>query len=116
MPVDAGGGPPPPNHVPQHSEKLAINRSHLDALYSQLDTLSRKVDALESSLGHDVRTILTLLQERPTASNAPPCPSAPGPGWFVGEVAMIKESEVQFNLWYCSTGDFGFKCRFQMNV
>ncbi|XP_019759166.1 potassium voltage-gated channel unc-103 isoform X4 [Dendroctonus ponderosae] len=95
VPVDAGGGPPlPPNLVPQHSEKLEINRSHLDALYSQLDTLSRKVETLESSLGHDVRTILTLLQERSTVSNVPPCPSGPVPGWFVGEVAMIKESEV----------------------
>lgn len=108
--MDAGGGQPPPplgaphsSHVHQHSEKdgetLEISRVHLDALYSQLETLSNKVETLESSLGNDIRTILALLQDRPIGMIAQQCP-APAPGWIVGEVALIKGPEVSKTIIY----------------
>ncbi|XP_066153954.1 potassium voltage-gated channel unc-103 isoform X5 [Euwallacea fornicatus] len=105
VPVDAGGGQPPPGsqHIPhiitQHSEKdgdaLEIKRVHLDSLYNQIEILSRKVETLESSLGNDVRTILSLLQERAVSVREYPGEQQVTESrWIVGEVAVIKESEV----------------------
>ncbi|XP_066252021.1 potassium voltage-gated channel unc-103 isoform X5 [Euwallacea similis] len=105
VPVDAGGGQPPPGsqHIPhivtQHSEKdgdaLEIKRVHLDGLYNQIETLSRKVETLESSLGNDVRTILSLLQERAVSvKEFSDEQQVTESRWIVGEVAVIKESEV----------------------
>ncbi|XP_076256580.1 potassium voltage-gated channel seizure isoform X4 [Rhynchophorus ferrugineus] len=109
VPVDAGGGQPPPQQpiVPQHSDKdsemLHISRSHLEALHGQLESLSRKVETLESTLGNDVKTILALLQDRqtnPVNSIGHQCHSqmqglTQGPtGWAIGDVTVLKSSEV----------------------
>lgn len=103
MPVDAGGGAPPPpsvtlQEVTQHSDKdddtMEISRVHLNALCSQLDALSKKVETLESTLGKDVRSILALLREGAGAGGVGCSSVAATSGWIVGEVSVIKGSEV----------------------
>ncbi|XP_050316323.1 potassium voltage-gated channel subfamily H member 6 isoform X3 [Anthonomus grandis grandis] len=101
VPVDAGGGQPPPPPLPKYFEKdgdkIEMSRPYIDALYTQLETLTRKVDTLESTLGNDVKTILALLQERQGHHQVvQQCTAtSPAPSWIVGEVALIKtESEI----------------------
>lgn len=104
MPVDAGGGAPPPSvalqEVTQHSDKddkMEISRVHLNALCNQLDALSKKVETLESTLGKDVRSILALLREGAGAGGVACSSVATTSGWIVGEVSVIKGSEVIFD-------------------
>ncbi|XP_030747357.1 potassium voltage-gated channel subfamily H member 2 isoform X2 [Sitophilus oryzae] len=110
VPVDAGGGQPSSHsatNAVQHSEKdgeiLYVSRSHLEALHGQLESLSRKVETLESSLGNDVRMILALLQDRQgsqVTTIGQQCSSQiqglsqGSAGWTIDEVTVLKGSEV----------------------
>ncbi|KAJ8970267.1 hypothetical protein NQ317_017162 [Molorchus minor] len=71
VPLDATPNPTHLQHsiVEPHSDNLVISRNHLEHINGKLDQLTKRVQALETTLAADVKSILALLQAQQAPSS-----------------------------------------------